>query len=214
MNETEAAELGDVVSVQSGFGPQHFLWDLVIYLALMFLVREIYLREVGFIVNGLFWSFSTLVVASWRMKVRGVTWRELGLSKPRSLKRALIATGFILVLAPVSLIIFEILKDHLPFFVAPDTSETSAVSKFGDLRGNWGLFAAIIPMVWIESFLEELLDRWFLMNWLERMFSKTSLATILAVILQAAIFGFRHSHDLSSRSKPTESQRRRSWWFP
>ncbi|MBG6170649.1 hypothetical protein IWQ47_003736 [Aquimarina sp. EL_43] len=28
---------------------------------------------VGFIANGLFWSFTTLVVASWRMKIRGVS---------------------------------------------------------------------------------------------------------------------------------------------
>ena len=32
------------------------------------------------------------------------------------------------------------------------------------------------------------------------MFSSTLLATVLAVILQAAIFGFRHSNDLSERS--------------
>ena len=38
------------------------------------------------------------------------------------------------------------------------------------------------------------------MNWIERMFSGTLVATILAVILQAVIFGFRHSYDLSERS--------------
>jgi len=32
------------------------------------------------------------------------------------------------------------------------------------------------------------------------LFSKTTIATILAVILQALIFGFRHSYDLSDRS--------------
>jgi membrane protease YdiL (CAAX protease family) len=48
--------------------------------------------------------------------------------------------------------------------------------------------------------LEELLDRGFLINWFEKLFSKTTIATILAVILQALIFGFRHSYDLSDRS--------------
>lgn len=48
--------------------------------------------------------------------------------------------------------------------------------------------------------LEELLDRGFLMNWIKRLFSMTSLATVIAVILQAVIFGFRHSNDLSERS--------------
>jgi membrane protease YdiL (CAAX protease family) len=48
--------------------------------------------------------------------------------------------------------------------------------------------------------LEELLDRGFLMNWLERLFSKTSFATVIAILIQAALFGFRHSYDLSARS--------------
>lgn len=48
--------------------------------------------------------------------------------------------------------------------------------------------------------LEELLDRGFLINWFEQIFSKISFATAIAVLLQAMIFGFRHSYDLSERS--------------
>ena len=88
----------------------------------------------------------------------------------------------------------------MPFSLASDTSSESAVSKFGDLKGNWLLFFSIIPMILVESMLEELLDRGFLMNWIERLFSKTSFATIIAVISQAAIFGFRHSNDISEKS--------------
>jgi membrane protease YdiL (CAAX protease family) len=44
------------------------------------------------------------------------------------------------------------------------------------------------------------LDRGFLINWLERLFSKKNFATVFAVITQAAIFGFRHSNDFSERS--------------
>jgi hypothetical protein len=177
-----------------------FLIDLVIYIAVMFLVREIYIPNIGFIANGLFWSFTTLVVASWRMRARGVSWYELGLRKPKSIKKTLMVTGFILLFIPVSIIIFQIIKDQIPFFLEPDTSEKSAVSKFGNLKGNWSLFFLIIPFILIESMLEELLDRGFLMNWLERLVSKSNFATIFAVIAQAAIFGFRHSNDFSERS--------------
>jgi membrane protease YdiL (CAAX protease family) len=166
----------------------------------MFLVREIYIPNIGFIANGLFWSFTTLVVASWRMRARGVSWYELGLRKPKSIKKTLMVTGFILLFIPVSIIIFQIIKDQIPFFLEPDTSEKSAVSKFGNLKGNWSLFFLIIPFILIESMLEELLDRGFLMNWLERLVSKSNFATIFAVIAQAAIFGFRHSNDFSERS--------------
>ena len=174
--------------------------DLAIYLPVMFLVREIYFPPVGFLVNGLFWSFSSLAVASWRMKVRGVTWNELGLYKPKSIKKTLEVSTLIVVSIIISMVGFQLIKDQLPFLIALDSSSEDAVSKFGDLKGNWPLFFLIIPMVLIESFLEELLDRGFLMNWFEKLFSNTSLATILAVVLQAVIFGFRHTYDLSERS--------------
>ena len=181
-------------------GSGAFFVDLALYLAVMFAIREVYFESVGFIANGLFLSLTTLVVASWRMKARGVSWAELGLRRPESLKKTAVATAVILGMAIGSIVIFEILKDALSLGLSPDTSDQSATSKFGDLKDNWGLFFSIIPLIWLESLLEELLDRGFLMNWIERMFSSTLFATILAVILQAAIFGFRHSNDLSERS--------------
>ena len=103
-------------------------------------------------------------------------------------------------IAVISVVLFQIMNDQLAFGVAPDNSDESAVSKFGNLHGNWILFLTIIPFVWLESLLEEILDRGFLMNWIERMLSNSLFATIFAVIAQAAIFGFRHSYDLSERS--------------
>ncbi len=177
-----------------------FVIDLVLYLSVMFLIREVYFSKIGFIANGLMWSFTTLVVAAWRMKARRVSWADLGLSAPKSYKVALIATASILGLAVILIILFEVMKDQLAPGLAPDTSNESAVSKFGDLHGNWILFLTIIPFIWLESLLEEVLDRGFMMNWIERTLPSGLFATIFAVIAQAAIFGFRHSHDLSERS--------------
>jgi hypothetical protein len=180
--------------------PHGFFLDVLLFLSVMFAVRAIHLPGVGFLGNGLFWSCTVLCVATWRIRARGFSWSDLGLRRPESIKGAIVATVFILALVPISIIVFELVKDQLPFGVAPDTSNEEAVSKFGDLRGNWSLLLSIIPLVWIESMLEELLDRGFLINWLERAFARVSFATVLAVLLQAAIFGFRHSYDLSSRS--------------
>jgi len=159
------------------------LFDLIIYISVMFLIREIYFPKLGFLLNGLFWSFSTLAIATWRMKVRGVSWRDLGLKKPKSFKKTILVSALILVFTVIAIMGFNIIIDQFQFFIEPDTSSQSAVSKFGNLKGNWLLSFSIIPMVLIESALEELLDRGFLMNWFEKLFSKTSLATILAVIL-------------------------------
>ena len=177
-----------------------FLFDLIIYISVMFLIREIYFQSVGFIVNGLFWSLTTLIIATWRMKVRNVTWKNLGLRKPESFKKTVIVTIGILLTIVLSIMAFEIIKDYLPFSVENKNYSENSASKFGNLKGNWLLFFTIIPAVLLESMLEELLDRGFLINWFERLFSKTTIATILAVILQALIFGFRHSYDLSDRS--------------
>ncbi|MEM5567126.1 CPBP family intramembrane glutamic endopeptidase [Psychroserpens sp. AS72] len=177
-----------------------FLFDLIIYISVMFLIREIYFPSVGFIINGLFWSLTTLVVATWRMKVRNVSWKDLGLSKPESFKKTLVVTIGILIAIVLSIMAFEMIKNYLPFSIDEKNYSENSASKFGNLKGNWLLFFTIIPAVLLESMLEELLDRGFLINWFEKLFSKTTIATILAVTLQALIFGFRHSYDLSDRS--------------
>ncbi|CAM1343384.1 CPBP family intramembrane glutamic endopeptidase [Tenacibaculum amylolyticum] len=177
-----------------------FLLDLIIYLSVMFLIREIYFPKLHFITNGLFWSFSTLIIASWRMKVRNISWKDLGLRKPESFLKMILVTVGILVATPVLIIIFQKIRDVLPFTLTPDMSSENAVSKFGELKGNWVHFFTIIPFVLLQSTLEELLDRGFLISWFERLFSSTSFATVIAVILQALIFGFRHSYDISERS--------------
>jgi len=151
-----------------------FLVDLLIYISVMFLIREIYIPKIGFIANGLFWSVTTLIVASWRMKVRSVSWKDLGLKKPDNLRKTLGISAIIFVSVMLSIIIFELLKDNLPFSIVEDTSSKSAISKFGDLKGNWPHFFVIIFLIWVESMLEELLDRGFLLNWIEQLFSKTS----------------------------------------
>ena len=177
-----------------------FLIDLIIYISVMFLIREIYFPTVGFIVNGLFWSTTTLIIAMWRMKVRNISWKDLGLCKPESFKKTLFVTIGILIAIVISIMAFEMVKDYLPFSLEQKNYSENSASKFGKLKGNWLLFFTIIPAVLLESMLEELLDRGFLINWFEQLFSKTAVATILAVILQALIFGFRHSYDLSDRS--------------
>ena len=177
-----------------------FFLDLVIYISVMFLLREIYFPGVSFIINGLFWSFTSLAVATWRMRVRGVTWKDLGLSKPKKVIKTLMISGLILTAVVISLVSFNMIIEQFSLFNTPEVSAEKTISKFGDLKGNWKLFFSIIPLVLIESCLEELLDRGFLINWFEKLFSKTTMATFLAVVLQAVIFGFRHSYDLSQRS--------------
>jgi len=180
--------------------PLSFLLDLIIYISIMFLIREVYFSQFNFITNGLFWSFSTLLTAATLMRLRQTSWKEIGLFKPVNYKKSLLATAFIFAFTIISILIFQTLKDQLGLQVAPDLSGEKAASKFGELSGNWTLFFSIIPFIWLQSALEEILDRGFLINWIEKALSSTWFATIIAVLAQALLFGFRHSYDISERS--------------
>lgn len=180
--------------------PGYFWLDLTIYIAVMFLIREVYFSQFNFITNGLFWSLTTLVVATGLMRFKSISWRNLGLVKPECIKRTIIATVFILIFTVLSIIAFHVIVDAFSIQLSPDLSEQRASGKFGNLKNNWSLFMMIIPFVWLQSALEELLDRGYLISWIEGALSSTTIATIVAVISQAFIFGFRHSYDLSERS--------------
>jgi len=134
------------------------------------------------------------------MRLRQSSWKDIGLFKPKSYKKSLLAIIFMFAFTIISILIFQTLKDKLGLQVAPDMSEEKAASKFGDLSDNWLLFFSIIPFIWLQSALEEILDRGFLINWIEKALSSTWFATIIAVLTQALIFGLRHSYDISERS--------------
>ena len=93
---------------RDNIGPMAYLVDLALYISVMFLIREVYFSSFGFMTNGLFWSLTTLVVATWRMRARGVTWTELGLRKPDNIKKVVVATVAILAMAITSIVIFSI----------------------------------------------------------------------------------------------------------
>ena len=54
--------------------------------------------------------------------------------------------------------------------------------------------------MWIQSALEELLERAFLITWLEGLMGNLRFKTTIAIVIQACIWGFRHSYDFSERS--------------
>ena len=81
----------------------------------------------------------------------------------------------------------------MPAAVGVNSSNESPDTRFAGLESSLTYFFSTIVLVWIESFLEELLDRGYLLTRLERVFSIVPFGIILAVVIQAAIFGFRHS---------------------
>ncbi|MEO1053786.1 MAG: CPBP family intramembrane glutamic endopeptidase [Bacteroidota bacterium] len=196
MHSTNSVPSGQTREVR----PLTALIDLVIFLSVMFLIREIRIDSLGFWGQTLFKSGTTVGVATLLLHYGKQSWKDLGLTKPNSYLKSLGVAAITLVGTVVSIMIFEIFLRDILFTRVDPVSETE---RFSELKGNIPYFFSIIFFVWIESFLEELQDRGFSLNRFEALFKKIPLSTVLTILSQAAIFGFRHSYDFSPRSVTT-----------
>ncbi|WP_436515771.1 CPBP family intramembrane glutamic endopeptidase [Ekhidna sp. To15] len=179
--------------------PLAALLDLVLFIGLMFFVRTIYFESLGFWGNAVFKTTATVGLATLLLYFRKQSWKDLGLTKPESYKPLIIIVAVTLVTTVITMILFQIFVADM-FSAAEQTAAGSAVST---AERSIASILSIILFIWIESFLEELQDRGFSLNRFESLFSKVPFSTILAVLFQAGIFGFRHSYDLSERSLTT-----------
>lgn len=178
--------------------PSNALVDLTIFLLVMFLARTIHIESIGFWGNTLFRSVSTVGVATILLYYRKQSWRDLGLTKPERYLKMLGLVAITLAGTVVSIMLFEIFGRDL--FATSTEAASGSDTRFDEMEGNISFFFSIIFFVWIESFLEELQDRGFSLNRFESLFSKVPFSSILAVLFQAAIFGFRHTYDFSPKS--------------
>ena len=179
--------------------PTHFLLDLAIYISIMFLIRETSIPNSHYLVTGFLYSLTTLVVATWQMRVRGITWKSIGLRKPENLLKALFKSAIILISVIATIMAYKIFLTIFPFENDTTAKENTGLHK-AVVDVNYINLSIVIFFVWIQSALEELLERAFLITWLEGLFQKIPFRTVLAVIIQACIWGFRHSYDISERS--------------
>jgi membrane protease YdiL (CAAX protease family) len=122
----------------------------------------------------------------WR---RGTRWRDLGLRRPTR-PRWLFAQVPVVLVAwlTVSAVAAVLVGQYLP---RPDTS-----ARFGDLAGNLPATLWWIGIGWlIGGFAEEMIFRGFLLNRLAVMAPRGILGSVMAVLLQAALFGAVHVYN-------------------
>ena len=177
-----------------------YLIDLTIYIAIMFLIRETSIPNTHYLVTGFLYSGTTLIVATWQMKKRGITWKSIGLRRPKNISMTFLKAGGIFITIIGMLLVFNLIQDS--FSVVKESSEAAKGTNTGYSlsNGDYGYFFSVILFVWLQSAFEELLERAFLITWLEKIFDKIPFKTTLAIIIQACIWGFRHSYDISERS--------------
>lgn len=169
--------------------PFHALFDLLIFLTVMFGVRQIEFEILGFWGNAFLNSISTVGIATLLLYYRKQSWKTLGLVRSKNFWKLLAIASIAVVGSILCIMIFEIfVRDILP----GNPEVASGKERFSEIKGNIPYLLSILPLVWIESFLEELQDRGFSLNRFESLFSKIPWTVIIAVIMQAAVFGYRH----------------------
>jgi membrane protease YdiL (CAAX protease family) len=120
-------------------------------------------------------------------RMRGVSWGEFGLARPKSwIRTILVGIGVSLALLIAAIFLVNPLMKFLNLGLQD-------LSRFDVLYNNLPALIINLVFMWITAgWVEELLWRGYLMNRLTNLFGKTKLAWAFILISSAAIFGFAH----------------------
>jgi membrane protease YdiL (CAAX protease family) len=138
--------------------------------------------------NYLYFGF-TLVILGW-LKLRGETWESIGLA---ALRPRHVAMGVGLFFAVV--VYSVIAQSALDQFVRDLTgaAPNKAAAYFKTIEGNLPLFVFLLPITWLfAGFGEEVFYRGYIMTRFAQFMGETRIAWIVALFVQAALFGAAH----------------------
>ena len=162
--------------------------DLAILIAVMAALNVITLRITEPYAGPITASCTVALIAV-LLRQRGMRWRDLGMRRPSRLR-------WLFVQVPVVLVAWRaaaagaaaLAGQYLP---SPDTS-----ARFGDLAGNLPATLWWIAIGWlIGGFAEEMIFRGFVLNRLEALLPRGAQGSVLAVLLQALLFGAAHAYN-------------------
>ncbi len=157
-------------------------------ITLMFMaIVNVSVYQVTWVYAGPVTALCTIILSTFIIRRRGLSWADLGLRRPKNIWVTLaqatltfIGTGVVLYFAyQFAGLYFE-------------KAETT-VSRFGDMEGNLPLYLWWVLLGWVcGGFFEEMLFRGFLLTRIEAIFDWRWLSTAIAIVIQAAIFGLVH----------------------
>lgn len=163
------------------------LIDAIIIILVLVAVKQFFLQYT-IKYAGPISTFTAMAVATWRLKLRGMTWRDLGFRVPdnwqRTLGLSILVFAAIIASGAVGNVIAEL------FF-----EKGYVADRFGDIEGNVPMYLVWMALVWTHgAFFEEMLFRAFLINRLGAFLGCSTAATLLSVTLAAVFFGYRHAY--------------------
>lgn len=162
--------------------------DLAILIVFVAALNVIALRITGRYAGPITASCTVALIAV-LLRKRGMRWRDLGMRRPSRLRwLPLQVLGILVVWIAVGNGVAALVGQYLP---SPDTSE-----RFGNLAGNLPATLWWIAIGWlIGGFAEEIIFRGFLLNRLMALLPRGARGSVLAVLLQAFLFGSVHAYN-------------------
>ena len=131
----------------------------------------------------------SILVATVVLKLRGTTWRQIGLARLQSWKRTmLLGIGTLIALFIITYAI-QVIAINLPW------AEVSPIdqSRFNPLEGNLAILLLGVVLAWTTiAFGEEMFYRAFLITQLEDVLPNTKLGITLVLLVSSVIFGLVH----------------------
>jgi membrane protease YdiL (CAAX protease family) len=136
---------------------------------------------------GLIAIIASWAMASWRLKAQGSGWAAVGLRQQLSKMRL---AGTVLAAAIAAMVAGGVTATFTSRVLGWPAVDTSS---YGDLHGNLPRLAMFLVIAWSSAaFGEEMLFRGFFLTRFEAILGGTRTAVVLAVVLQAALFGVSH----------------------
>lgn len=170
-----------------------FAIDVLLVVSAMVLVKQL-LLPITIVFAGPISLLVAVVLASWRLWARGISWSSLGLIRPTRIWPTILL-GFLTFVGIIAAVAISapIATEILLVSRVEDAGE----SRFGGLEGNLPKLLLWLCLSWVHAgFNEELVYRAFLISHLERVFnaSRNYAPTIGAILLAACFFGYRHMY--------------------
>jgi membrane protease YdiL (CAAX protease family) len=133
------------------------------------------------LLGGIIITFSyilSILVATVFIKIRGSSWREIGLAKPQSWKRTVLLGVGVLIALLVMNIALQVITLNLPGVEVPPIDQ----SRFNPLEGNLAYFLVMVFLAWTTiTFGEEMFYRAFLITQLQELAPVSKLGTVIVL---------------------------------
>lgn len=161
------------------------LGDLITVMATLIVVKQA-LLPMNFLYAGPASTFSAMLVSTYLLRRRGMSWKELGLRWPESWIKTAGLTLLTIFTFALAMEAMELVADQ--FF-----EDKKASGRFDHIEGNLGAYLVIMFLTWTHaSFFEELLFRAFIIDKTGRFLGGGGKAALIAAFFSAVFFGYRH----------------------